>query len=183
VFSLVVVGVVAIAMSDDDPNTNQNVTQTVPQNTMPQYGTQPQTNTGTQGGYPTHWGTQPSWSGNPSNTSSAASQVNTANLANVTPELISQRLQGAGWSLMQSPNVQNAGIVSTVVVSAMRNQTAATVMMYDYSMPMALDAVANSLSSQPGALVRNGNRLLYVRVMNSNTGEAEAQQLLAAILQ
>jgi hypothetical protein len=101
----------------------------------------------------------------------------------VTPELISQRVQGQGWSLTSQPMVQNSGPATTVVVTAMRGQTVASVMLYDYgAMPYAVDALYGSLSQQPGAVVRYGSRVLYARVMNENT-TYESQQLVASILQ
>jgi serine/threonine protein kinase len=178
VFGVVAVVVVAIALSGDDGGGG---TTTTTNGQLGQATTQQQVGGFDGQGYPPHWGPQQTWGAATGPVD--LSQVNTANLANVTPELISQRLQNAGWMLTSQPIVQNTGSVSTIVVSAMRGQIVASVMLYDYGpMPYAVDALYQSLSQMPGAAVRNGSRVLYARVMSDN-GTYESQQVIAMILQ
>ncbi len=179
VFGLIVTVVVAIAVSGGNPprpphNTTQQVTpNNTTQNTIPN-----NTNTQSNQNYPTHWGPQPNWN-NTTNTNPGAN----SNLINVTPELLSQRMQASGYSLMNQPTVQNSPYVRTIIMTGMRNNTAASVMFYDYQITAGFNMLLSSLSQQEGALSHDGQRLLYVRVMGTNGGTAASQQLLAAILQ
>jgi serine/threonine protein kinase len=181
VFGVVAVVVVAIALNGDDSGGGSTTGQLGQTGQNGQTTTQPQVGGYDGQGYPPHWGPQQTWGGGTAPLD--FSRVNTANLPAVTPDLIAQRLQGAGWMLTSQPIVQNTGNVSTIVISAMRGQIVASVMLYDYGpMPFAVDALYQSLSQMPGAVVRNGSRVLYARVMSDN-GTYESQQLIALILQ
>lgn len=104
------------------------------------------------------------------------------NLALVTPDLLRRRIQAAGYRLMQEPIVQEQSVVRTVAITALRGQTAASVVYYDYQMSFAVSAMAASFRQQPGAVANDTNRLIYVRAM-SNDANAESQRILNILLQ
>jgi hypothetical protein len=111
-------------------------------------------------------------------------QIN-GDLALITPELISQRVQAAGYSLMQQPRHQDSGSVRTVVVVGSQGQSAVTVMFYDFDPSIAssaLESITNSLGQQPGAMTNDQRRVLYVRCMNSSSTAQDSQHMLELLL-
>jgi serine/threonine-protein kinase len=105
------------------------------------------------------------------------------NLAALHSDLIVSRLQEQGFSLLQQPQVQNSGVVNTTVVTGLRGSTAATVMLYQYSFQMGIEAMEQALRQQnQGAVFSDGSRLLYVVVSGQGGGPIASQQLGQQIL-
>ena len=106
------------------------------------------------------------------------------NLSLITPELLSQRIQAAGYTLLQTPTHQNMGSVRTITVTGISGQSTVTVLYYEYDISiasMAIPALANSLRQQQGAVHSDNQRVLYVRCIG-NPPHGSSQQILERIL-
>ncbi len=162
VVAVLLIGGLAIVMNEEDEpnNSRRNVATNNNPNPYGTYGNTGNVNTGTP--------TTPAIHGN---------------LDSLDVNLLTARLQEQGYSLLQQPQVNNSGVVNTTVVSALRGSTAASIMLYDYSFPMGLEAMESSLRQQnQGAVFSNGRRLMYIVVSGQGGGPMASQELAQHLL-